>query len=113
MVADVGCGYGATARQLILDRGAAVVGFTLSQAQAAYATAQQPPVDVRVADWADNDVPDGACDAVVAIESISHMPDKSRAFAQCARVLRPGGRLVVCDWLARTRRSRWRDRRLL
>lgn len=113
MVADVGCGYGATGRQLIADRGAAVVGFTLSQAQASYGAAQQPRVDVRVADWGDNDLPDAACDAVVAIESISHMPDKRRAFAQCARVLRPGGRLVVCDWLARARRSRWRDRRLL
>ena len=28
-------------------------------------------------------------------------------------MLRPGGRLVVCDWLARAERSGWRDRSLL
>ena len=112
-VADVGCGYAATARLLAAERGARVVGFTLSAAQAAWAAEQEPVVDVRVRDWLENDLEDGSCDAVIAIESLSHMPDKERAFAECARVLRPGGRLVLCDWLARTHRSAWRDRLLL
>lgn len=112
-VVDVGCGYGATSRLLTAERGARTVGFTLSTAQAAYAAGRRPHVDVRVADWLANGLPGGEADAVVAIESLSHMPDKPRAFAECARVLRPGGRLVVCDWLARTERSPWRDRALL
>ena len=112
-VVDVGCGYGATSRLLTVERGARTVGFTLSQAQAVFAAASAPAVDVRVTDWLANDLPDGRADAVIAIESLSHMADKPRAFAQCARVLRPGGRLVVCDWLARGERSAWRDRGLL
>ena len=112
-VADVGCGYAATGRQLIAQRDAKVIGFTLSEAQANYAQAQYPRVDVRVRDWAANDLADGSCDVVLAVESLSHMPDKVRAFAECARVLRPGGRLLVCDWLARGARSSWRDRLLL
>jgi tocopherol O-methyltransferase len=113
-VADAGCGYGGTARLLARERGARVVGLTLSGAQAAYAHAVgEQGVEIRVGDWLANDLPDGAFDAVIAIESVSHMPDPGRAFEQAARVLRPGGRLVVCDWLARAQRSAWRDRLLL
>lgn len=108
-VADVGCGYGGTVRHLASAR---VTGFTLSEAQAAVARERDPRCDVRVRDWLENDLVDGECDAVVAIESLSHMPDKAAAFAQCARVLRPGGRLVLCDWLACAQRG-WRDRALL
>lgn len=113
-VADAGCGYGATSRRLARERGARVTGFTLSPAQAAFAAAQATEgVEVVVGDWLANDLPDGSCDAVIAIESVSHMADPGAAFAQAARVLRPRGRLVVCDWLARSRRSAWRDGLLL
>jgi len=92
-----------------------VVGLTLSAQQAAWGRAASAglPVDLRVSDWLVNDLPGDSCDAVIAIESFSHMPDVAGAFAQAARVLRPGGRLVVCDWLARAERSAWRDRALL
>jgi len=112
-VVDVGCGYGATGRQLAQEHGAQVTGYTLSRAQADYASSREPAVEVRVSDWAANNLADESCDAVLAIESLSHMRDKPGAFAHCARVLRPGGRLVVCDWLARGERSGWRDRLLL
>lgn len=108
-MADAGCGYGATLRRLRDVRGAVGTGFTLSPAQAARAS----DLDVRVGDWLVNDLPPESCDAVIAIESVSHMADPGAAFAQAARVLRPGGRLVVCDWLARSERSAWRDGALL
>ncbi len=41
------------------------------------------------------------------------MPDKPRAFAELARVMKPGTRLVLTDWLACTERRAWRDRALL
>ena len=41
------------------------------------------------------------------------MVDKQRFFAEACRVLRPGGRLVVCAWLARTAPRRWEVRHLL
>jgi tocopherol O-methyltransferase len=115
-VLDVGCGYGATSRLLAREHGARVTGLTLSDAQAAYArSAGGLPGDpeILVRDWLDNGLPDAEADAVVAIECLSHMPDKPRAFAELARVLKPGARLVLTDWLACSQRRPWRDRLLL
>jgi tocopherol O-methyltransferase len=99
-VVDVGCGYGATARLIAAERGAAVTGLTLSRAQAL----GHPPVqgvELLVRDWLANDLPDGAFDAAISIEALSHMPDKPRAFAELGRVVRPGGRVAIVDWLTR------------
>lgn len=115
-VCDVGCGYGGTARALARERGAEVVGLTVSAAQHREATARAagvPGVTVLLRDWLANGLPDAAFDAVVAVESTEHMADKPRVFAEMRRVLRPGGRLVVCAWLAADGVGGWRRRHLL
>ena len=45
-------------------------------------------------------VPSGIFDTVISIESSEHMQDKAMFFAQAHRVLKTGGRMVVCAWLA-------------
>jgi tocopherol O-methyltransferase len=113
-VCDAGCGYGASARMLAAQYGARVTGLTISAVQHAYAIsidrgALNPVYLLR--DWLDNDLPGESFDAVIAIESSEHMPDLAAFFRQANRVLRPGGRLVICAWLTRenlgTRESRW------
>jgi tocopherol O-methyltransferase len=99
-VVDAGCGYGGTSRILAGELGCAVTGFTLSEAQVRYARQLGGGPRYEVQSWLQNGLPSGETDAVVAIESISHMVDKPLAFAQAARVLRPGGRLVLVDWMA-------------
>jgi ubiquinone/menaquinone biosynthesis C-methylase UbiE len=37
-----------------------------------------------------------ALDAVITVNTVYFLPDLELAFRECARVLRPGGRLVVC-----------------
>jgi tocopherol O-methyltransferase len=112
-VADAGCGYGGTARVLAGEYGCEVVGFTLSDAQAAWARERGGRVRYEVRSWLANGLTDNSCDVVVAIESLSHMIDKPLAFAEAARVLRPGGRLVLVDWLSAEQPSRLARRWLL
>lgn len=115
-VVDVGCGYGATSRLMAREHGARVTGLTLSPTQAAYAESvggRPGDPEIRVGDWLENDLPSEGADAVIAIEALSHMPDKPRAFAELARVVKPGGRVVLTDWLAASVRGGWRDRLLL
>ncbi|MBG6226788.1 tocopherol O-methyltransferase [Arthrobacter sp. CAN_A2] len=111
---DIGCGYGSTARRLAETRGVRVDGFTLSAEQAHYASAHPvAAVDIHLGDWLVNGLPDASADAAWAIESSEHMVDKPRFFAEAHRVLSPGGRLVVCAWLAETDASGWKVRHLL
>jgi tocopherol O-methyltransferase len=111
---DIGCGYGSTARRLAVTRGVSVTGFTLSAEQANYAAAHPGPgVDIQVCDWLDNGLADASADAAWAIESSEHMVDKPRFFAEAHRVLAPGGRFVICAWLAETGASGWKVRHLL
>ncbi|PNI09405.1 SAM-dependent methyltransferase [Arthrobacter sp. AFG7.2] len=111
---DIGCGYGSTARRLAVNYGVRVTGFTLSAEQACYAAAHSAPgVDIQVRDWLDNGLADASVDAAWAIESSEHMVDKPGFFAEAHRVLAPGGRLVVCAWLAGTDANGWKVRHLL
>lgn len=110
-LADIGCGYGATARRFAA-RGALVTGYTLSAAQ----TAAAPPasgVTIRVGDWLANDLTASSQDGAYAIESSEHFADKPAFFTAAARVLKPGGKLVICAWLADPEASDWQVRHLL
>lgn len=109
-VCDVGCGYGAPARLWAEAYGAKVTGFTVSEAQHAYAAAQSvdgPAPEYRLQDFLANDLHDASVDAVVGIESLTHISDPPRVFGEAARLLRPGGRLVLCVWMAAPDASRW------
>jgi tocopherol O-methyltransferase len=115
-VVDVGCGYGATSRLLAERYGVAMTGLTVSRAQYEYARAQ--PAAARapryvLGDWLHNELPDESFDAALAIESTEHMADKAGAFGQAYRVLRPGGRLAICAWIARDAARPWEVRHLL
>lgn len=115
-VCDVGCGYGGTSRVLAAKYGAEVVALTISPSQHAHASALDPNADNPVyllRDWGDNGLPSDHFDVVISIESSEHMPDKPAFFAEVHRVLKPGGRFVVCAWLSKERPRPWAVRHLL
>lgn len=113
-VCDIGCGYGATARLLAANYYAHVTGLTISGAQHRYAQAHPANgATFLLRDWMENGLPNAAFDAVVAIESLSHMPDRAHFFHEAVRVLKPGGRLVVCAWCSADDAAPWTRRYLL
>ncbi len=115
-VCDIGCGYGATGRLFATGYGAEVTAVTISPAQHTFArehSGGSPNPVYLLGDWLKNDLPDAFFDAAIAIESSEHMPDLPLFFAQAWRVLKPGGRLVVCAWLSGEDPSPWQQRRLL
>ena len=112
-LADIGCGYGATAARFAERLGGSVTGFTLSEEQARVARTRPGALTFQVRDWLANGMADVSFDHAYAIESTEHMADKAGLFREVARTLKPGGRFVVCAWLSEDSPSRWRVRHLL
>lgn len=112
-LADIGCGYGQTAARFAERLGVSVTGFTLSEEQARRARARPGALAFHVRDWLRNGMADGAFDHAYAIESTEHMADKLGLFREVARTLKPGGRFVVCAWLAEDAPKAWEVRHLL
>jgi len=124
-VLDVGCGGGQNACGLARARpDVRVTGLDLSPHQVARARRRAAALGDRVefVEGSALDLPfaDGRFDGVVSFGSIKHWPDPARGAAECARVLRPGGRLLVAEADrgcrlddARAFVDRWRLPRLL
>jgi tocopherol O-methyltransferase len=106
-VVDVGCGIGGSAFHLAHKFGARVDGITLSPRQCARAQERATErgvadtVRFQVADALEMPFPDASFDLVWSCESGEHMPDKARFVAECVRVLKPGGRLIIVTWCHR------------
>ncbi len=105
-VLDLGCGVGATARAVArLSPDAEVTGVTLVPWQIATARAltHAAGLDARVrfvqADYCALPYADASVDAVYAVESSCYATGAAKAdfLREAARVLKPGGRLVVAD----------------
>lgn len=104
-VLEVDCGPGVLAR-MMQERGACVTGTDLSlvaveRAWAKGIAAQQVDVDTDPLPF-----PDGSFETVVSNSMIEHRFFPERSFDECVRVLKPGGRFIVClpniaHWLCR------------
>jgi SAM-dependent methyltransferase len=95
-VLDAGCGvgYGAAFLAGVARR---VVGVDRDEDAIAYARERyaRPNVEFRVGDVLHLDLGDAEFDAVCSFETIEHVDDADAFVAEMARVLRPGGVLVV------------------
>jgi ubiquinone/menaquinone biosynthesis C-methylase UbiE len=118
LVLDLCSGLGGPARFLAQRRGARLVGIELHQGRVLGSARLTRLVRldglVRFARGDAQALPfrAGAFTAVVSQEALLHVPDKGEALGECARVLRPGGRLAFTDWVARPRLEDGERRRL-
>lgn len=102
-VLDVGCGTGSQACHLVEADGALVVGITTSRVGAvtsrsrAAAAEFDSRVGVVVGDGSVLGFADGSFDVCWVLESSHLIRDRPALVRECARVLRPRGRLVLCD----------------
>jgi cyclopropane fatty-acyl-phospholipid synthase-like methyltransferase len=107
-VLDAGCGVGGSSFWLARHMGATAVGITPVRSQvviarrmagrdapgrAVFLAADYTAVPFRAASF----------DAVWALESLCHAADKAAFYREAARVLRPGGRLVVAEYMRAAR----------
>ncbi len=115
-VLDIGCGDGALVRAFAAQ-GATAVGVDPDPAM--LASAQERATEANVlATFVDGRAeslpfPDASFDAVTAVTVLCFIPDALKAVREMARVLRPGGRLVLGElgrwslWAAKRRLRGW------
>lgn len=92
-VLDIGCGRGLLLHQL-RKRGWEVTGTELSDASASYAR-DVLQIDVKTGSLGELDLPDESYDTVILWHVLEHIPDPAALLAEVARILRPGGTLLV------------------
>ena len=102
-VLEVGCGTGRLLAQVAAPRR---IGIDVSRGMLRHAAARG--LAVARADAHALPFGDGKFDAVLAGKGVFRYLEPARAFGECARVLRPGGRLVVHLYAGRT----WSPRRM-
>ena len=101
-VLDVGCGVGGPMGNLARHTGASFVGINNNAYQIGRAELHTRDVQSLCrfihGDYMQIPDEDGRYDAAIAIESMPHAPDKTAAFREVLRVLRPGACFAGYEW---------------
>jgi ubiquinone/menaquinone biosynthesis C-methylase UbiE len=112
-VLDVGCGTGTLALEAARHVGTSgrVIGIDPSLEQIARARAKAArrrlPLEFQIGVIEQIPFPDQAFDVVFSTLMMHHLPDplKRQGLAEIARVLRPGGRLIIADFTRKQERQ--------
>jgi SAM-dependent methyltransferase len=104
LLADIGCGRGGPGLWVIAQTGAQLLGIDISPVALEAARSRAESMGLadrstwRVGSFQETGLEDGSLDAVMSVDALLFAPDKEAAIHELARVLRPGGRLVLTTW---------------
>ncbi|RAR00086.1 S-adenosyl-L-methionine-dependent methyltransferase [Stemphylium lycopersici] len=104
-VLDLGCGVGGPAREMAVFAGANVTGITINDLHVERANELnkkanlEDQVQITKASFSDLPFADEEFDMAFAIEALGCAPDMQRAHSEVMRVLKPGGKLGILDWV--------------
>ena len=93
---DAACGTGRFA-EFLAKRGHQVIGVDSSPDMLAHARRRVPDGDFHVGELDRLRLPDDSADVIVCALALVHVPRLQPVLAEFARVLRPGGDLVISD----------------
>lgn len=93
---DAACGTGRHAKYLA-SRGWNVVGVDLTPEMLACAREAMPEADLRLGDLTALPLADASVDLVVCALALTHCPRLEPPIAEIARVVRPGGTVILSD----------------
>lgn len=107
-VLDGGCGVGGTSNWLAANCDVEVVGITpvesqVNKARAIATSRGLTNVSYQVDDYTDSSFEDASFDVAISLESLCHAKEKRRFYEEMYRLLRPGGRLVIADYIRQQR----------
>lgn len=98
VVLDLAAGTGASSAALARGTGARVVACDLSQGMIDVGRARHPEIEFVRGDATALEFEDDSFDAVTISYGLRNVEDPDAALREMARVTRPGGRLVVCEF---------------
>jgi tocopherol O-methyltransferase len=107
-IVDAGCGLGQSTEWLATNYEAKVTGITLvtKQVEAIHKRLQKKPVanvDFKVADYLSMPFENNSLDVVWAFESVCHAANKLDFYKEAYRVLKPGGKVLIAEYLRNKR----------
>ncbi|MFJ6776684.1 SAM-dependent methyltransferase [Kitasatospora sp. NPDC091257] len=104
---DVGCGTGHPAMRLAEQTRARILGVNISSSQVDTAAAKSRAAGLSSrlefvhADAMELPYESGTFDAAWAVEMLFHVPDRLQVLREIHRTLKPGGRVVLTDFVER------------
>jgi ubiquinone/menaquinone biosynthesis C-methylase UbiE len=97
VIVDVGCGNGEIIKEMhFINPKARYIGLDVSNIALAKASTSLPGVEfIKIIDGHSFPLPDASVDFIFASEVIEHVYDTEMAFLEMARIVRPGGCLLI------------------
>jgi SAM-dependent methyltransferase len=107
---DLACGRGGYGLEIAARTGAWLIGVDFSAEAVRQAREQVRQLgaaaDFRVGDLTGTGLDSGSADAVLCMDAIQFAPQQDDVFREIARILVPGGRVVLTSWEALDRDDR-------